>query len=65
MIAVNGKQYRYLTDPLYANGRRVKKVLVDGIRYYPEYETSGNLLKIFGWTNMHIEHTDDYRKSCG
>lgn len=62
MIEVNGNQFRYLKDPLFANGRRVKKVLVDGIRYYPEDETSGNLLKVSGWTNMHAEHTDDYRK---
>ena len=57
MIEVNGNRFRFLKDPLYANGRRVKKVLCNGMKVYPEDTSEGNLIKILGWTNVYVSHS--------
>lgn len=35
MIVVNGNEFRTLEDPIYVNGRRVSRVLVNGKQVYP------------------------------
>lgn len=62
MIDINGCRFRKLTDPIYANGRRVKKVLCNGVKVYPDVisnNSEGRLIKILGWTNVYVTHTHD------
>jgi hypothetical protein len=63
MIVINGKAFRYITDPLYANGKKVYRAYANGKLVYPEMK--GKLIKVRGrislaHTHSHVEDTTGY-----
>ncbi len=59
MIIANGHEYRTLADRIEVDGRRVRKVLVDGVRVYPDYGMAPDAAMWFAFAQAYISAYSD------